>query len=373
MRSPLQGRQLLIKMQSTMPSIKTTNFSGQPFYVGLDVHKKSWTVTVRTMGLEVAHFSQSADASHLARYLHKRYPGGEFNSAYEAGFCGTAAHNSLCKAGISNIIIHPADLPQTDKQKKNKTDLHDSRATARYLEAGVLRGIYIMQDQWQELRSLSRLRQTKVGDVTRANNRLRSFMHFFSIQFPESLQDRQYLSHRHLEWLGTIDTKTSYGRDVLHQYIADLEYHRAQLLALTRKFKTVIRQIHPQYYASALSVPGVGPIVAMTLLAEMGDPNRFDDPNEYCSWLGLLPAEHSSGDTVHSVRMQSRCNRHLRPLLIEAAWVAIRKCPVLLAYYRKHVMRDNKKAIIKVAAKLALITLAVIRKKSTYKAEPEKI
>ena len=89
-----------------MPTNKSTNFNGQTFYVGLDVHKKSWTVTVRTLGLEIAHFSQSPDVLQLSRYLNTRYPGGHFVSAYEAGFCGTTHHHALCKAGIENIIIH---------------------------------------------------------------------------------------------------------------------------------------------------------------------------------------------------------------------------------------------------------------------------
>ena len=63
-----------------MPTNKSTDFTGQTFYVGLDVHKKSWTVTVRTLGLEVARFSQTPDACQLARYLKTRYPGGHFVS-----------------------------------------------------------------------------------------------------------------------------------------------------------------------------------------------------------------------------------------------------------------------------------------------------
>jgi transposase len=366
MRSPLQGRQFLIKMQSTMPTNKTTDFTGQAFYVGLDVHKRSWSVTVRTLGLEVAHFSQAADPDQLVRHLYKRYPGGDFISAYEAGFCGTSAHYSLRKAGIQNIIINPADLPQTDKQKKNKNDYNDSRATARYLEAGILRGIHIMTDEQQELRALFRLREMKVRDVTRANNRLRSFMHYFSLRFPDHLHDRQYLSNAHLRWLGTVNPKTQQGLDALSQYIEDLVYQRKQLLGLTQKLKVAVLNKYPQYYTSGLSVPGIGSITAIGLLSEMGEPHRFKDPDQYCSWLGLAPAERSSGDTVYSVVTQTRCNKHLRPLLIEAAWVAIRKCPFLLAYYKKHAVKNNKKAIVKVAAKLALVTLAVMRNETTY-------
>jgi hypothetical protein len=57
--------------------------------------------------------------------------------------------------------------------------------------------------------------------------------------------------------------------------------------------------------------------------------------------------------------MQPRCNSHLRPLLIEASWAAIRKSRTLFAYYSKHAGKSGKKAIVKVARKLALIAKGV--------------
>ena len=100
-----------------MPTNKITpvDFTGQRFYIGLDVHKKSWSVTVRTLGLEVEHFTQSADPLQLVRHLGCKFKGAVFYSAYEAGFSGTSAHTALCNAGINNQIIHPGDLPVTDK------------------------------------------------------------------------------------------------------------------------------------------------------------------------------------------------------------------------------------------------------------------
>jgi transposase len=126
------------------------DFSGQTFYVGLDVHKKSWSVTVRTSGLEIEHFTQTPDPLQLAHHLQHKFKGAAFYSAYEAGFCGTSAHVTLCNAGINNCIIHPGDLPVTDKQKSNKTDLHDSRAIAKYLEADLLNSIYIFYPVYQQ-------------------------------------------------------------------------------------------------------------------------------------------------------------------------------------------------------------------------------
>ena len=120
------------------------DFKGQKFYVGLDVHKKSWAVTIRSMGIQVAHFSQPPVAEILSCYLRKNFPGGDYYSAYEAGFCGTGFHEQLCKLGINNIIVHAADIPSTDKQKKNKTDVHDSRSIATQLEKGNLEGIHVL-------------------------------------------------------------------------------------------------------------------------------------------------------------------------------------------------------------------------------------
>jgi transposase len=351
-----------------LSNCKTTDFTGQTFYVGLDVHKNSWSVTVRTSGLEVSHFSQNPDVVLLAKHLSKRYPGAEFISAYEAGFCGTKIHHLLCKAGIKNIIIHPADLPKTDKQHKNKTDLHDSRAAARYLEAGLLKSIYIMPDQQQERRALYRLRELKVKDVTRCTNRLRSFLHFFGIELPDQYRNKTYISNQFLNWLRSVQSLTQPGNDTLHQYIEELIYQRKELFQITKKLKHTIVSTYGQQYHSMLPVPGIGPITAMALLAETGNLARFDDPDEFASYLGLMPAEQSSGETVYSARLQPRCNTHLRPVLIEAAWVAIRQCPVLLAYYKKHFGRNNKKAILKVARKLALIAKAVALNQSTYTA-----
>lgn len=351
-----------------MPSTinKSINFTGQPFYIGTDVHNKSWTITVRTLNIEVAHFTQEPSVERLARYLQNRYPGGVFFSAYEAGFCGTSIHHALCKAGIKNLIIHPADLPQSDKQKKNKTDRHDSRAIARYLEAGLLSGIYIMPFDQQERRSLYRLREAKVKDVTRSSNRLRSMLYYAGIELPESLRDKEYISQNFLLWLSKVQLTTPEGTQVLQQYVEELKYQRQQLLQITRKLKTAISTHFKDSYTCLLTIPGIGPVTAMALLAETGDLNRFKHPDEFCSYLGVIPSEQSSGETIYSTRIQPRCNRHLRPLLIEAAWVAIRRCTVLLGYYKKHAGKNNKKAIVKVARKLALIAKAVALNKTIY-------
>lgn len=336
------------------------------YYIGLDVHKNSWTVTVRTLGLEVAHFTQVPDARTLYQYLQKKFPSATFYSAYEAGFCGTSSHHTLRQLGIYNIIVNPADIPQTDKQKKNKNDLHDSRSIARYLEKGLLSPIYVMPPEQQERKALFRCREATVKDVARTINRLRSFLYLFGIDIPERFKNKTYISKPFIAWISSIQLSTQCGNDSIKEYLNHLMYFRDRVLHITNKLKEEIINHYQSAYTAMLTVPGIGPVTAMGILAETGDLNRFKNPDEFASYLGLIPSEHRSGDTTYSLNIQPRCNKHLRPLLIEAAWFSIRKCPALLEYYKKHVGKNNKKAIVKVARKLALIAKYVSINHTNY-------
>jgi transposase len=157
------------------------------------------------------------------------------------------------------------------------------------------------------------------------------------------------------------------GTFALKQYIEELKYQRRQLSLITKSMRGQIKALYEKTYENLLSVPGIGAVTAMGLIAEVADFARFDDPDEYCSYLGLCPWEDSSGDTIKTKGVQPRCNSHLRPLLVEASWTAIKKSRTLLAYYNKHVGKSGKKAVIKVARKLALIAKGVATTGQLYK------
>jgi len=355
-----------------MPSTnlqKSIDFNGQKFYVGLDVHKKSWSVTVRCLGMRVANFTQPPSAEALANTLKKKFPGGIFYSAYEAGFCGTGSHEQLCKLGINNTIAHAADIPTTDKQKKNKTDLHDSRTIAERLEKNDLNSVHILSREQQELRSLFRLRESKVKDVVRATNRLKGYLIYFGIAIPSTIAKNEYISKKVLNWLDNLELASDAGTISLKQHLEALRYQRTQLFQITKLLRKQIQTIHDEPYKRLLTVPGVGPITSMGLLAEIADFSRFDEPDNYCSYLGLTPWNDSTGETLKTKGIQPRCNRHLRPLIIEAAWTAIRNAPELLAYYSKHAAKNNKHAIIKVARRLMLIARGVVLKNQDYQSD----
>ena len=163
-------------------------FKGQEFFVGIDVHKRSWKVTIRSQGLELQTFSMgSPSPAEVAKHLRRRYPGGIYKSAYEAGFCGFWIHRELCQAGIESLVVHAADVPSTNKQRVTKTDKVDSRKLASRLEEGSLKALYVPDPEIEKLRALNRLRFRAVSHLTRLKNRIKGHLHYFGV----TIEDEQ--------------------------------------------------------------------------------------------------------------------------------------------------------------------------------------
>ncbi|MFA4837665.1 MAG: transposase, partial [Dehalococcoidia bacterium] len=142
-----------------MHSIKDSriSFKDQDFYIGMDVHKKQWTVSIRHNGLALKTFSMDPSPEALRNYLEGHFPQGTYHVVYEVGFCGFWICRVLRAMGIDCMVVHPPDIPTAHKEKDRKTDPVDSGKLARELEKGELRCIYIPEEEDQNLRSLCRL------------------------------------------------------------------------------------------------------------------------------------------------------------------------------------------------------------------------
>lgn len=103
----------------------TLDFTGQNIYIGIDVHLKSWSVAILSEYTNLKKFSQNPDPEALHKYLASNYPGANYYSVYEAGFCGFWIHEKLTDLGINNIVVNPADVPTMSKEKLRKTDAVD--------------------------------------------------------------------------------------------------------------------------------------------------------------------------------------------------------------------------------------------------------
>jgi transposase len=349
--------------------VKTISFQEQNIFIGIDTHLKNWTVTAMTENSLAKTISQNPDAGTLYTYLQRTFPGGNYYSAYEAGFCGFSVHRNLQEYGIKNIVVNPADIPTTDKERKQKEDRRDSRKIARSLKNGELTGIYVPGKETEELRSLVRYRKNLVKEISRHKNRIKSHLHCFGIVIPVSLEQAStHWSGKFTQWLETLQQSTPYGDMVLQGTLATVKHLRSELLKINRKLRGLEKEGQYSLKIRLLrSIPGVALIVAVTLLSELETILRFKNLDKLCSFVGLVPRTNSSGENEKTGRITPRSNKPLRSVIIEAAWIASRNDPALAQCYLELCKRTKpNRAIIKIAKKLLNRIRYVMKNEKEY-------
>ncbi len=345
------------------------DFKGQNIYIGIDVHLKSWSVSVLSENAVLKKFSQNPEPEALHKFLAANYPGASYHSVYEAGFSGFWIHERLTALGITNIVVNPADVPTMNKEKLRKTDAVDCGKLARELRSGTLKGIYVPAPQMLEIRSLIRLRNSIVKDSTREKNRIKSLLRFHGIEIPEKfLNPNSYWTKAFLQWLREVKLTTEYGRKALDLHIDQYIRLREMLLQETRTIRALSRE---ESFAEPLrllmTVPGIGITTGISFITEIDDIVRFKNADRLASYIGLIPMCHSSGEKDGVGDITIRKHAILRCNIIEAAWKAVRFDPALTMAYEQYRQRMNaQKAIVKIAHKLVNRIYFVLKRKQEY-------
>lgn len=331
------------------------DFYGQSIYVGIDVHRKDFKVSVMAENVFYKTFSSPPDAEVLSNYLRNNFPGANYYSAYEAGFSGFWLHRALTKMGVNSIVVNAADIPTTDKEKTQKEDQRDSRKLMHCLRLGQLRPIHVPSDRIQQDRGLLRVRERIVRDLTRNKNRIKSLLYFHGIEYPPRFAStKSHWSQAFVKWLEAIEFDHNTGNLSLKAYVHQVKELRSLLLKLNRQIRDLSGTEEYKFnFALLISVPGIGALTAMKLLTELESIHRFPSLDRLCSYVGFVPSTYSSGQNRIDTGITPRKNSPLRGALIESSWVAIRNDPSLLAFYQKHAKRmGGNKAIVRVAKKL---------------------
>lgn len=348
-----------------MSKIKQLNFDGKVIYCGLDTHKTNWKINARMEGLEMASFSQNPDPLLLKNYFDKNYPQAELKVVYEAGFCGFEIQRSLTTLGIDCIVVNPADVPSSDKDRKRKDDKRDARKLSIELAKGNLKGIYIPDKQMQDARTLIRQRHRLMQDQTRCANRIKHLLLSNGIKTGEK---SERWSLRFIKKLQQLDC-----RSVLLK--ASLQFALEQYLQTRRILKEVTLMIQDlsrqEPFAKVQrilqSIDGVGLISGMVIQSEIGDINRFKRLDSLCDYAGFVPDIYSTNDKTVVRGVSKRGNEFLRETIIESSWVLIRKDPAMLMKYNEYRSRMNaNKAIIRIAKHLLSRIRFLWKNEQTY-------
>jgi transposase len=343
------------------------DFTGQPIYIGLDVHNKSWSVSISTQHGQFKSFSQPPETDKLVDYLRHHFPGAQYSSTYEAGYCGFWIHEQLKKNGIDCLVVNPADVPTKDKERKTKRDRIDCRKLSRSLRNGELEGIYVPPREKLEDRSLIRTRLSMVRKQTRCKNQITSMLRFYGVVIPEE-KEMGHWSRRFIRWIEGIRMERASGDMALKIHLEELCHLRQIIAKLNRGILALART---EEYRSGVSllrtVPGISTLTAMILLTELGEITRFPSIDELTSYVGLIPDTDGSGEKEHIGGITQRSHPQLRWVLIEASWRAVPKDPALMMAFEQYCKRMRKtRAIVKIARKLLNRIRYVLKNRAEY-------
>jgi transposase len=342
--------------------IKAISYVGKTVFIGIDVHKKTYTVVARVEGEVVKKWTTAASPQSLAQQLLKYFAGATIYSAYEAGFSGFVLHRELDKHGIHNLVVNAAGV-EVAVNDRVKTDKRDALKLATLLEAKRLKGIRIPSEAEEAHRMLSRTRQQLVEDRTSVQNKIRMKFHQFGLI---NDNENRKMSHTLVEEL------------LANAHVPSKELTIAinAYWSVWKKLDEEIHKIEDELKHQAQddpnektyrSVPGVGPLSARILSNELGNMAQFKNERQLFSFTGLTPSEHSSGENIRKGHISRQGNSRVRGILIEIAWRAIEKDPALAEFFNRLFPRTGKtKAIVAVARKIIGRIRAAFQKDEVY-------
>src|SRR5512135_3626910 len=268
-----------------MNKISKLDFEGQEIYVGMDVHKKSWSISIFTEEFEHKTFTQPPEVATLVNYLKCKFPGASYKLVYEAGYSGFWIHDRLQEHGVQCLVVNPADVPTKDKERRRKTDRVDCRKLAKNLRNGEIRGIYVPCRPKVEDRSLIRTRHGMVKKQTRCKNQIKSILQFYGIHMPAELAN-SHSSKRFITWIEAIRMERASGNFALKVHLEELNNMRKIIADITHAIRTLANsEDYSQNVHLLKTVPGISTLTAMTLLTELYDISRFKTLDKLCSYV----------------------------------------------------------------------------------------
>lgn len=284
-------------------------------FVGLDVHADSIAIAVAEPGRgEPSNLATIPnDTVMLLKRLRQL---GRVRCCYEAGPTGFGLHRDLAAAGIDCIVVAPSLVPVRAGDHV-KTDRRDAVKLARFLRSGDLTEVHVPDAATEAMRDLERARDAAKRAERTARHQLGKFLLRHGRRYP----GKTAWTRKHLDWIGTQHFEHEAQQRVLEDYLRTVEDLGERVDRLTRSIVELVQSWSLKPLVKALqALRGVNLIAATVLAAELGDLARFQTAPQLMGYLGLVPSEHSSGETRQQGRITCAGNGYARRILVEAAW-----------------------------------------------------
>ena len=294
-------------------------------HIGLDVHKDTIAVAVLRPNTTEVDERVMPNTPEAIRRLHSRHDPLTARLCYEAGPTGYDTHRLIRTLGFECDVIAPSMIPRRSGARV-KTDRIDARNLARLHRAGELTSVHVPGSAEEAVRDLIRVREEVKCDRRIARQRIRSFLMRYGKRYPDG-PDRW--SRRFETWARAVTFDEPLATEAFSNLLAAYFIRDTQLAAMAARIEQ-IAQTEPfsESVARLRTLRGIDTLSAMTILAETCDFTRFPDAKSYMGFTGLTPSEHSSGASRHQGSITKTGNRHIRRVLVEAAW-AYRHAPAV--------------------------------------------
>ena len=289
-------------------------------FIGMDVHKKTITIAIAEEGRQNqprVYGTIANDLGALNKFCRKMVSTStQIHFAYEAGPCGYGIYRHLNEKGFDCIVAAPSMIPKKSGDRI-KNDSRDAVMLARLHRAGDLTAVFVPDAQDEAMRDLSRARGDAVIVAKKAKQRLKAFLLRNRVTFTGSSQ----WTKAYFRWLADIAMPHPAQQVALQEYIDAVHESLNRVGRLTDQIRQMVADWRLAPMVSALQAArGVSMVVAVTMLAELGDLTRFKKPSQLMAYLGLIPSEHSSGPRVKRGSITKTGNGNARRVLVEAAW-----------------------------------------------------
>jgi transposase len=284
-------------------------------YVGMDVHKESITFAMLIDGSEIPVIEKLPNQDEkIRRFFKKASKHGKVKTCYEASSCGYVLWRKLNKWGFDCDVIAPSLVPKGPGDRI-KTDTRDAKALVKLLRADMLVKVAIPTEKQEMDRSLVRLRKQKSEDVKKNKHRVLKFLTARGFTY-----SGKNFSPAFRVWIKSLPLPDE-DRFVINEFMASFEYEESRLCEVNRKILELAETDEYKDKANAFrSLKGIDTLSAMVILTEVGDFTRFNSATQFMAYVGLTPSESSSGQTRIQGRTGNGGNKHVRFILVEAAW-----------------------------------------------------
>ena len=319
---------------------------------GLDVHKDSTYATIVDPHGKIVYqmrMNNERVLSYLSRFNVDKV-------AMESSNQVASLYRKLKGRGYSVVVSHPKKTRYI-AEAKIKSDRVDSRAIAELARLDALPLSYMPDKEVSVLREQVRRRAFLVRERVKLRVKIKSILTYEGVRWPS---DHGLFTVKGVEWLHGLcfEPVESYLR-VLKPLDDEIKLVSKQLRGIAGKDEEV---------KLLMTIPGIGYYSALLVKSEIGDVNRFPFGDRLCSYAGLVPSTHASGNTVRHGGITKEGSRWLRWVMVEAAQTHVHKydTSITRVYNRIAERRGKRSAVVAAAHKLLLVCYSVLKNRRPY-------